>query len=93
MKFWAKIKILKLKGLESYNLKSMGVKVNILCQLWNIHPFSLLLSLWLIYIYFNLALFLKNQEQLATNLLIKESIQREKKSSMTKIKEKKTIAK
>jgi hypothetical protein len=40
-----------------------------------------------------LALFLTNQEQLATNLLIKESIRREKKSLMTKIKEKKTIDK
>jgi len=91
MKFWVKIKNLKLKGLESYHMKSMRIKVNILCQLWNCHPFSLLLSLWLIY--FILALFLTNQEQLATNLLIKESIQREKKSLMTKIKEKKTIDK
>lgn len=90
MKFWVKIKILKLKGLESYHLKSMRIKVNILCQLWNYHPFSLLLSLWLIY--FNLTLFLTNQEQLATNLLVKESIQK-KKSSITKIKEKKTIEK
>lgn len=87
MKFWVKIKNLKLKGLESYHMKSMRIKVNILCQLWNCHPFSLLLSLWLIY--FILALFLTNQEQLATNLLIKESIRREKKSLMTKIKEKK----
>jgi hypothetical protein len=39
-----------------------------------------------------LTLFLTNQEQLATNLLVKESIQK-KKSSITKIKEKKTIEK